>query len=407
MITLLILIYLSFISLGLGDSQLGAAWPSMYGLLNVPLHYGGLITMISAGGTVVSAIFCGKIIKRFGTVKVILLGFLLTASALLGFSFSNYYIMLCLFAVPLGLGGGAIDVSLNNYVALHYKARHMSWLHCFWGVGASIGPIIMSAFLIHRNSWNESYRAIGIVHFCIIVLLILSLSLWKKSETVKSGSHSEPSSPNNPNDNPEKNNLLKSDSANFKKVLSITGVKEALLIFFFYCSVETITAFWGASYLVTVKGIAKEAAAAAISLYFIGITSGRFISGFVSIKLNNRQMVRIGQLIIGCGIITLVLPFGNSVLLPGLFLIGLGCAPIFPSLLHETPKNFGKEYSHIIIGLQMGCAYIGTSVMPPFFGWLTKITSFNIFPIFIGIILIIKFILAEIMNKKVDKKIII
>ena len=389
---LLVIIYFSFISLGLSDSQLGAAWPAMFGLLNVPLHYAGFISMISAGGTVVSAILCGKIIKRFGTTIVVAGGFMLTTLALMGFSFSSSFIVLCVCAVPLGLGGGAIDVSLNNYVALHYKARHMSWLHCFWGVGASLGPLIMSAFLLHYNSWNLGYRTIGIVHFSIIVLLFLSMSLWKKNEAISTGEL------NSSGDNSEKSN-----SYGIKDALSVTGVKEALLVFFCYCTIETITGLWGASYLVTVKGVLPETAAAAISLYFFGITSGRFISGFVTMKLNNRQMVRIGQIIIGCGIVTLVLPFGNSTLLPGLFMIGLGCAPIFPSLLHETPKSFGKEYSHLIIGLQMGCAYIGTSIMPPIFGWLTSITSFKIFPMFIGVVLIIKIILAEVLNRKVDR----
>ena len=379
---LLFLIYFSFISLGLSDSQLGAAWPSMYGFLNVPLHYAGFISMISAGGTVISSIFSGKIIKRFGTVYVLMFGFLLTASALMGFSFSGSFIVLCLCAIPLGLGGGAIDVALNNYVALHYKARHMNWLHCFWGIGASIGPLIMSAFLLYKNSWNSGYRTIGLVHFSIIVLLSLSVFLWKKSEL---------------DETPVKNK-----SAGFKKIFSIVGVKEALLVFFLYCTIEMVTALWGASYLVSVKGVQRETAAAAISLYFIGITAGRFISGFVTMKLNNRLMVRIGQVIIGCGIIVLVLPFGEITLFPGLFLIGLGCAPIFPSLLHETPRNFGKEYSHIIIGLQMGCAYIGTSIMPPVFGWLTSVMSFKIFPVFIGVVLVIKVIVAEVMNRKVD-----
>jgi len=388
-ILLLLLIYFSFVSLGLADSQLGAAWPSMYGLLGAPLHYAGFISMVSAGGTVISAVFCGKIIKRFGTVTIVAAGFLLTSFSLFGFSFSNSFIALCLFAVPLGLGGGAIDVSLNNYVALHYKARHMSWLHCFWGVGASLGPLVMSAFLIHRNSWNLGYRTIGIIHFCIIILMVLSLSLWKKSE---SGSESES------NDTLEENK-----SVGIKNAFSVVGVKEALLVFFCYCTIEMITGLWGASYLVTVKGISSETAAAAISLYFFGITSGRFISGFVTMKLNNRQMVRIGQIIICCGIITLILPFEELLSLAGLFLIGLGCAPIFPSLLHETPKNFGKEYSHIIIGLQMGCAYIGTSIMPPIFGLFTSLMSFSIFPVFIGAVLIVKIILTEVLNRKVDK----
>ncbi|MCL2441117.1 MAG: MFS transporter [Treponema sp.] len=382
-VLLLLLIYFSFVSLGLADSQLGAGWPSMHGLLNVPLHFAGFISMISAGGTVISAVFSGKIIKRFGTVIVVASGFLLTAFALLGFSFSNSFLALCLFAVPLGLGGGAIDVGLNNYVALHYKARHMSWLHCFWGVGASLGPLVMSFFLVQRNSWNLGYRTAGIIHFCLIILLILSVSLWKKSDS--------------------DDETTKNKSVGIRKALTVVGVKEALIVFFCYCTIESIAGLWGASYLVAVKGIAKETAAAAISLYFIGITSGRFISGFVSMKLNNRQMVRIGQIIIGCGIVTLLLPFKDLLSLAGLFMIGLGCAPIFPSLLHETPKNFGKEYSHVIIGLQMGCAYIGTSIMPPIFGWLTSITSFIIFPIFIGTILIVKIIFVTVLNKKVDK----
>jgi len=312
--------------------------------------------MISAGGTVVSAIFCGKIIKRFGTVKIILLGFLLTASALLGFSFSSSFIVLCFLAVPLGLGGGAIDVSLNNYVALHYKAHHMSWLHCFWGVGASLGPVMMSVFLIHRNSWNEGYRAVGLVHILIIVLLFLSLPLWKKREQGEQSTPDKLNSQSDMNNIKEKSIPVKNDSISYKQVLSIVGVKEALLVFFCYCTIEMLTGIWGASYLVTVKGVLPETAAAAVSLYFFGITSGRFISGFVTMKLNNRKIVRIGQLIIACGIVILVMPFGNNTFLPGLFLIGLGCAPIFPCLLHETPNNFGKEYSHIIIGLQMGCA---------------------------------------------------
>ena len=394
-ILLLILIYFSFISLGLSDSQLGAAWPSMYGLLNVPLHYAGFISMISAGGTVVSAVFSGKIIKRFGTAAVVASGFFLTGFALTGFSFSNSFIALCLFAVPLGLGGGAIDVSLNNYVALHYKARHMSWLHCFWGVGASIGPIVMSAFLLYKNSWNLSYRTIGIIHFGIIVLLLLSSSLWKKSEQ---GSQGELGSQSEQSNAPEKTRPV-----GIKSAFSVTGVKEALLVFFCYCTIETLTALWGASYLVTIKGIAKETAARWLAFYFIGITSGRFITGFITMKLNNRQIVRIGQLIIACGIVTLILPLKSNFLLPGLFLIGLGCAPIFPSLLHETPKNFGKEYSHIIIGLQMGCAYIGTSIMPPIFGLITSVTSFSIFPVFIGAVLVVKVVLTEVMNRKVDK----
>jgi fucose permease len=380
---LLIIIYLSFISLGLPDSLLGSAWPSMYGLLNVPLHYAGFISMIIAGGTVISSVFSERLIRRFGTGLVTAASVLMTAAALIGFSVSPSFLYLCLCAIPLGLGAGSVDAALNNYVALHYKARHMSWLHCFWGVGASIGPIIMSSFLIHRNSWNLGYRTIGIIQFCLVLLLFVSLPLWKSSR---------------PQEHITRQNAIK-----FTELFRITGVKEVLIAFFCYCSIETITGLWGASFLVMEKGISPEIAARWITLYYIGITSGRFISGFVTLKLNNRQMIRLGQIIIGCGIIVLILPFGSITLLPGLFMIGLGCAPIYPSLLHETPENFGGEYSQAIMGIQMGSAYIGTTLMPPIFGWFASQISFNIFPVFIGIILVIKIMMIEVLNRKIDK----
>jgi fucose permease len=378
---LLIIIYLSFISLGLPDSLLGSAWPSMYNSLNVPLHYAGFISMIISGGTVISSIFSEKIIRRFGTGVVTAVSVLMTAMALIGFSISHVFIALCFFAIPLGLGAGSVDAALNNYVALHYKARHMSWLHCFWGVGASIGPIIMSAFLIQKNSWNLGYRTIGVIQIFLVVLLFISLPLWGKKEPETVG---------------------KNESVKFTRLFHIVGIKQVLIAFFCYCSIETITGLWGSSYLVTVKNISPEIAAQWIALYYIGITAGRFISGFITMRLSNRQMVRLGQGIIACGIIILVLPFGNNILLPGLFIIGLGCAPIYPSLIHETPKNFGKEHSQGIIGIQMASAYIGTTLTPPIFGRIAAQVSFNIFPISIGILLILKIIMVEILNKKID-----
>ena len=383
-ILLLIIIYLSFISLGLPDSLLGSAWPSMYNLLNVPLHYAGFISMIIAGGTVISSIFSERIIRRWRTGIVTAVSVLMTAAALIGISLSGSFFMLCLFAVPLGLGAGSVDAALNNYVALHYKARHMSWLHCFWGVGASIGPIIMSSFLINNSLWNSGYRTIGIIQFCLVLLLFISLPLWETNKKTE--------------------NTARNNSIKFSKLFKIAGVKEILIAFFCYCSIETIAGLWGASFLVMEKGISPETAARWIALYYIGITSGRFISGFITIKLNNRQMVRLGQIIIGCGITVLVLPFGNVTLLPGLFMIGLGCAPIYPSLLHETPKNFGVEYSQAMMGIQMGSAYIGTTIMPPIFGWFASYMSFNIFPFFIGIILAVKIIMVEVLNRKIDKR---
>lgn len=381
---LLIIIYISFISLGLPDSLLGSAWPSMYYSLNVPLHYAGFISMVIAGGTVVSSIFSERIIRRLGTGIVTAISVLMTAAALIGFSFSHVFWALCLCSIPLGLGAGSVDTALNNYVALHYKARHMSWLHCFWGIGASLGPIVISAFLINKNSWNLGYRTIGIIQFCLAVMLFASLPLWKNNNIQKTSTQHT--------------------SMKFKQLFHIVGVKHILISFFCYCTIETVTGLWGSSYLVMAKNIPPEIAAQWIALYYIGITFGRFISGFVTMKLSNRQMIRLGQAIIGGGIAVLVLPFGNSALLPGLFMIGLGCAPIFPCLLHETPQNFGGEHSQAIMGIQMASAYIGTALMPPVFRRLASHTGFNIFPIFIGIILILKIIMVEILNRKIDSK---
>jgi fucose permease len=383
---LLVIIYLSFISLGLPDSLLGSAWPSMYGGLNVPLHYAGYISMIGAVGTVISSIFSEKIIRRFGTGIVTAVSVFLTAAALLGFSFSSNFALLCFLAIPLGLGAGSVDAALNNYVALHYKAIHMSWLHCFWGVGASIGPIIMSFFLINHNSWNLGYRAIGLLQFCLVAVLFITISLWGKNKSQNAN---------------EKNESAK--GIKFKELFHIPGVKQILIAFFCYCSLETVTGLWGSSFLVMEKSISPEIAAKWISLYYIGITFGRFISGFLTMRLNNRQMVRLGQAFIACGIIALMLPAGRALLLPGFFIIGLGCAPIYPSLIHETPRNFGREKSQAIIGIQMASAYIGTSFMPPLFGKITSFFGFNIFPWFIGGILILNIIMVELLNKRVDK----
>jgi fucose permease len=382
---LLIIIYLSFISLGLPDSLLGSAWPSMYGGINVPLHFAGYISMIIAGGTVISSIFSERIIRRFGTGVVTAISVLMTAVALLGFSFSGSFALLCLWAVPLGLGAGSVDAALNNYVALHYKAKHMSWLHCFWGIGASMGPIIMSFYLINKNSWNSGYRSIGVIQCCLVAVLFITISLWGKNKSQT---------------NIEKNESSK--GIKFKELFQIAGVKQILVAFFCYCSLETTTGLWGSSFLVMEKNISPEIAAQWISLYYIGITAGRFISGFLTLKLNNRQMVRLGQGLIVCGIIALLLPVGNVLLLPGFFLIGLGCAPIYPSLLHETPRNFGSEKSQAIMGIQMASAYIGTTFMPPLFGQITSFINFKIFPLFIGGILILNIIMVEILNKKVD-----
>ncbi|GHU98147.1 MFS transporter [Spirochaetia bacterium] len=383
-VVLLILIYLSFISLGLPDSLLGSAWPLMYGPLGAPLHFAGLLSMIVSGGTIVSSIFSEKIIRRLGTGLVTAISVLMTAAALIGFSRSHTFIALCFCAVPLGLGAGSVDAALNNYVALHYKARHMSWLHCFWGVGASIGPLIMASYLTNGRPWNLGYRTIGIIQICLVVILFAALPLWGKNTAAGTRE--------------QKRSII---NIKYRDVLKIAGVKQMLVAFFCYCSIEQVTGLWGSSFLVQVKNIGPDIAARWIALYYGGITAGRFVSGFLTMKLNNRQMVRLGQALIVCGIGFLFLPGAMSLLL-GFFITGLGCAPIFPSLLHETPKNFGSDYSQAIIGIQMASAYIGIMVMPPLFGWLASHTTFNLFPVFIGVLLLLKIGMSERANKRVD-----
>jgi fucose permease len=272
--------------------------------------------------------------------------------------------------------------SLNNYVAAHYKARHMSWLHCFWGIGASLGPIIISSFLMNGGSWNSGYRTIAVIQFCLVALLCVSLPLWKAKDKTAAKDMAGHASPR------------------LKALIRIPGVKQALVAFFCYCTIETTTGLWGSSYLVMAKHIPPETAAQWIALFYIGITLGRFISGFTTMILSNRQMIRIGQMLIGGGILVLMLPLGRGALLPGFFLVGLGCAPVYPSLLHETPKNFGGAYSQSIMGIQMASAYIGTTLMPPLFGRLAAYTSFNILSLFLGTILIIKIIMVETLYRK-------
>ena len=338
--------------------------------------------MTVAAGTVIASVFSVYVIKKFGTGMVLIFSVFTTAASLIGISFSNSFISILMLSVPMGLAAGSVDAALNNYVALHYKARHMNWLHCFWGIGASIGPVIVSSFLIYKNSWIHGYRVIGIFQVCLVVLLIFSCRLWiKNTSPGKSG----------------KNNKI-----DFKKILSDAGVKEALAAFFCYCGIEITMGIWGTSYLVMEKGVTPQTAAKWLSFFYIGITAGRFLSGFLTIKLSGRHMIRLGQLIVSCGIIVLITPFEYSSL-AGLLLTGLGCAPIFPSMLHETPKNFGKEFSQAMIGIQMGSAYIGTSIIPPVFGWLSSYTGLKIFPVFIGILLLVKILMVETLNKKIDK----
>lgn len=396
---LLAIIYLAFISLGLPDSLLGSAWPTMYQQFGVPISYAGIISMIISAGTIVSSLQSDRLTKKLGTGKVTAISVAATAVALFGFSFSHSFWALCLWAIPYGLGAGSVDASLNNYVALHYESRHMSWLHCMWGVGATAGPYIMGIALSMGQGWNMGYRYIGIIQVVLTAVLVFSLPLWKGRK-----------SPNENLQNAEMEQLLENASEkadttaekalSLREILKIAGAKEVMLCFFCYCALEQTAGLWASSYLTLHKGVSSETAAIFASLFYIGITVGRAISGFITMKLNDTQMVRLGQSIIVLGIMAMVLPGSNVLALAGLILIGLGCAPIYPCVIHSTPAHFGTDKSQAIIGVQMAFAYIGILAMPPLFGVLASRISVALLPCYLFAILVVMVIMHELLTKK-------
>lgn len=382
---LMALIYLAFVSLGLPDALLGSAWPSMYPQLDVPVSYAGIVSMIIAGGTIVSSLNANRVITRFGTGIVTAISVLMTAIALLGFSFSSAFWMLCLWAIPYGLGAGAVDAALNNFVARHYASRHMSWLHCFWGVGASIGPYIMAYSLTARNSWESGYLIIGMMQVVLTAVLLFSLPLWRNKEAAS------------------RNGTNGGDKyLTVREALKIRGVKQVLIAFFAYCALEATAGLWASSYLVLHRGVEVEAAARWASLFYLGITFGRFINGFITDRFGNRAMIRVGLVIIAAGLAAIMLPVKTGIVaLFGLVLAGLGCAPIYPCIIHETPRNFGADNAQAIIGIQMASAYTGTTFMPPLFGLLTDVVSIAVYPFFLVLFLLLMLVMTERLNRLV------
>ena len=390
---LLAVIYLSFVSLGLPDSLLGSVWPTIYQEFNVPVSYAGAIFMIISAGTIFSSLQSDRLTKLLGTGKVTAFSVLMTAIALWGFSVSSSYWMLILWAIPYGLGAGSVDASINNYVALHYKSHHMSWLHCMWGVGASIGPYIMSFALLNNQGWNMGYRYISILQLGLSIIIMLSLPLWKKQPIV--------------NDTNSIDENRSSKVLTLKEIISIPGIKQLMLMFFCYCALEQTTMLWASSYLVLQHGFDLELATSYGSLFFIGITVGRAISGFITLKLNDKQMIYLGQAIILIGVILMILPFTHNISLIGLVIIGLGCAPIYPCIIHSIPSNFGADKSQSIIGVQMASAYIGNLLMPPLFGIIANHISPVLFPVYLLLILIVMVVMHIKLNKSVSKNILI
>lgn len=358
---LLIVIYLAFISLGLPDSALGAAWPVAHLDLGVSYAAAGAVGVVVTFGTVLSSLLSTRLIARYGTGRVTAGCVLLTAAALLGYSVSDKYWMLCLLAAPLGLGGGAIDVALNNFVALHYKAIHMEFLHCFWGVGATMGPVILSAFLRNGGNWHGGYRTLGLIQAALALVMLASLPLWKRVE---------------------RRNAAETGAieVSYRQVLRLPGAKAAMLSFFLYCAAEMTAGLWASTYFVECWGMAAEKAARWGALFYFGLTAGRAASGLLTLRLSDDQLIHGGQAAAACGALLMLIPGGDGFRLAGFLLFGLGCAPMYPSMLHATPAHFGVGASQAMFGLQMASAYVGCTVMPPLFGLLGQSVSFRFLP---------------------------
>ena len=397
---LLLMIYLAFVSLGLPDALLGSAWPIMYQEFAVPVSYSGTVFMIICGGTILSSLNSEKLNRHFGTGKITAISVFLTAIALFGFSISHSFLMLCLFAIPYGLGAGSVDAALNHYVALHYSSRHMSWLHCMWGLGASVGPYIMGFVLQRGEPWNRGYLIVSIIQFTLAIILFCSLSLWKKNqeeltENAASTAKQEDSQQNEFRQNesqlescseeakkqePLPSGVPKQKALSLKEVFAIPGAKESLASFYGYCALEQTVGLWAGSFMVLALGMEEKLAASYVALFYFGITFGRFLSGFFTMKWKDEQMVLGGSAIVFFGIFLLFTPWSKALVLPALILIGLGCAPVYPSVIHSTPYNFGVEHSSALIGAQMAAAYVGTLIMPPLFGVLGRSFSMKLFP---------------------------
>ena len=379
---MLAIIYISFISLGLPDALLGAAWPIMHMDLGVPLSYAGGISILIAAGTVVSSLMSDRLTKWLGPGKVTAISVGMTAVALFGFSVSTQFWQLCLWAIPYGLGAGSVDASLNNYVALHYASRHMSWLHCMWGLGASVGPYVMGAALSGGMGWDSGYRYISVFQIILTAVIFLSLPMWK------------------PRPDAVDENGKSAAPLTMKQIFAIPGAKEVLLAFFCYCAAEQTAILWSATYLVEHVGMHEEIAASFASMFLIGLTIGRGISGFVTYKLNDTNMIRLGEAIMILGVVIMVLPLGHYTALVGLMLFGLGCAPIYPCVIHSTPDHFGAEKSQAIIGVQMAAAYVGICLMPPLFCLIANYITVSLMPLYLALITVLMIIMCERLNRK-------
>ena len=372
MFVLLIIIYLAFISLGLPDSLLGSAWPAMHETFGVGISSAGLVFMITAGGTIVSSLISSRLLHWMGTGMVTLLSVAMTAVALTGISCSESFYALCLWSLPLGMGGGSVDAALNHFVATRYKAVHMNLLHGFWGIGTTVGPLILSCRLQNGGHWDTGYRNIALIQFSLALILLFALPLWKRKQKL-----------------PSREEGRRQPPPGLLSVIKLPGAKAALSAFFCYGALESGMLLWGGSYLVFSREIPAEIAAGWVAFFFFGLTLGRFLSGILSLKLSSQNMIRLGMALIAAGVFLLLLPIPAAMLLPAFFCIGIGCAPIFPGLLHDTPRTFGESRSQAMIGMQMACAYTGSTFMPPLWGLLSTGIPRHCFPFYLAAFLLL------------------
>ncbi|MEE1619654.1 MFS transporter [Brachybacterium sp. J153] len=392
---LLAIIYVAFISLGLPDSLVGAGWPVMHQDLAVPVAFAGILTMIIASGTIVSSLASERVTRRFGAGTVTAVSVGMTALALLGFSFSPTFWMLCLWAIPYGLGAGAVDAALNNYVALHYAARHMNWLHSFWGVGASISPFLMGYAISAGHGWSAAYLWIGLLQAALMLALLVSIPLWGKVDRERARPTESPDAGAAPDAAPV-------GPVPLLTALRIPGVVLILVTFFAYCALESTGLLWAATYLVTERGAPPAAAAMLGALFILGITAGRFLAGFFADRIGDRALIRGGFAMIGVGALLLALPLPTDVVgFVGLLLAGIGCAPIYPAIIHSTPASFGARNSQAIIGIQMAAAYTGSTIAPPLFGALSAVTGLWVLPLFLIVLVALGIVMSERLNRLV------
>ena len=371
--------------------------------------------MIISMGTIFSSLLSERLVKRLGTGCVTAASVCLTAIALLGFSYGTRFGVFCFWAIPLGLGAGSVDAALNNFVALHYRARHMNWLHCFWGIGATAGPVILSFWLAQGESWAMGYRTVGTLQLMLSAVLVFILPLWRRVEgkeadadaIQKKGPLAEGTQKKEEfSDQTEATGKTKAGrpenheiSGTLRSLLSLPGVKPVLVAFFCYHAVEMTIGLWSSSYLVLCKGISAAMAASLLSLYYVGITAGRLFAGFLAEAWEERRLIRAGLIILILGMALVVAGLKENSLRAAFLLMGAGCAPIYPSLLHETPKNFGSRHCQAIMGIQMSAAYAGATCMPPVFGVLGSVFGYQLFPVYVAVLLCLTICMVEKVNR--------